>query len=179
MSVKCSLSGARFLRRSILAAPSRIDKQAERCFSRKYNRRFFRRWHGRTSPQIPESGGSAHGRSHYLLHDRINSHVKASPDRNRIQRRRTVLHHMLHIALRQLRTVCNLTDDLIIVISNSQLIGQSLFRSPQKNLLLRQILVNIILDIGIFSFPVGFVFLSKNYSISSLRFRNCKSCRRR
>ena len=33
---------------------------------------------------------------------------------------------MLHIALRQLRTVCNLTDDLIIVISNSQLIGQSL-----------------------------------------------------
>ena len=61
-----------------------------------------------------------------LLHDWINSHVKASPDRNRIQRRRTVLHHMLHIALRQLRTVCNLTDDLIIVISNSQLIGQSL-----------------------------------------------------
>ena len=38
-----------------------------------------------------------------LLHDWINSHVKASPDRNRIQRRRTVLHHMLHIALRQLQ----------------------------------------------------------------------------
>lgn len=54
-----------------------------------------------------------------LLHDRINSHVKASPDRNRIHVDGPFSITCLHIALRQLRTVCNLTDDLIIVISNS------------------------------------------------------------